>query len=145
MRIIIRSKRRGQQWLRWIVLTAVLECVLAGTLTWSLRGRPAENRGPVVAQARPADLTVSSVGFVGMGEQRSIAGVLNNRSGTAYADVTLTFSLIGADGDTVGSIDATVDRVRGHETSKFEASGVDPAAVEIVLQHMEARPPLAGP
>jgi hypothetical protein len=107
----------------------------------------AEDVAFTVPDVPPADLIVSEVSLAGPAEDRRIAGVLKNKSGRTYGDIQMTFSLIGPDGDNVGSAEARVGRLEGHQAAQFRAPAapaVTPNAVEIVLKQIEAQPPLVG-
>ena len=72
--------------------------------------------------------------------RRRIAGVLKNRSGNAYTDIQMTFSLVGADGATAGSAVVMVGQIGGHQTAKCEVPDVKAKAVEIVCRRWRVVP-----
>jgi len=81
-----------------------------------------------VPEVPQPDLILAEAAFVGPAGRRRISGVLENKSGKAYSGVEVTFALIGPNGDTLGVVTATVDRVGSHQTAKFQTTDVKPAA-----------------
>lgn len=153
MRVIIRwqpgsGNNRLSRLLTWVgpacVLAAVLQTRIVRNLNIVLPNTATRHTGIAVPAILPADLIVSEVGFVGPPERRTFAGTLENRSGKTYTNVQMTFSLVGRDGDMVGSAAATVNHIEGHHTAKFETPDVTPKGVEIVLNHIEGQVPAAG-
>jgi len=96
---------------------------------------------PVVPSAA-GGLTVSETIFTGRAGRRSITGILKNKSGRSYRGIQMWFSLIGPNGDNVGSAEARVDQLGGYKTARFEASAAEglAKAAEIVLKQIEAQP-----
>jgi len=150
--LILKGKRRPRNhWLRWLPAAAGGTLVLIALLPLAFHeftGLSHKSAAPdaalTVPEVLPPNLIVSEAGFVGLAERRRIAGVLQNRSGTAYTNIQLTFSLVGLDGDTVGMATATVGHIGGRETARFETPEVKPKAAELVLHYIETHPPLAG-
>ncbi len=158
MRVIIRWKpsiRKQRVVIRWSPLIPRQRWLLAsaGAVSVIVSATPAivefaslsfqgMTGSAAFAVPAPADLIVSEAGFVGPAERRTIAGVLQNRSGRTYTDIEMVFNLVGPDGDTVGSAAARVIQLAAHETARFEvpeSCDPTPKAVEIVLQQIEAR------
>jgi hypothetical protein len=126
------------------VLAAALQPMAVRGLAGLSRKSPAAQQTAIPAlEVLPADLTVAEAGFTGPAQQRRIAGVLKNGSNKTYTGIEVTFSLVGADGDTLGVATAMVDRIGGHETARFEANNVKQAA-ELVFQRIETHSSLVG-
>lgn len=142
MRVIIRTTRNFRR--RQGRIAGGIACVMAVALLMWSRPLPGLHPRDMAPGLRPADLVVSEAAFVGPAGRRTVAGVLENRSGRLYTKIQITFSLVDSRGDTVGSAAAVLDRVPSHQAARFEASPVVPTAVEVVLQHIGAEPPPAG-
>ncbi len=128
------------------LLIAALQAPAFHEFTGRSRKIVAQDTTLTAPEVLPADLIVAEAGFIGPAGRRRISGALKNRSGRPYSDVHLTFSLVGTDGDTVGTATATVDHIGGHETARFEAPDVKPKTVELVLHDIETHPqPISTP
>jgi hypothetical protein len=150
MRIIIKCNRN--LWRLGLVVTVGIACALAAALgAPAFRGfvgfsrqSAAQNTVLTAPNVPPADLIVSEASFAGPAERRCIAGVLKNQSDKTYTNIQMTFSLVGDDGDRVGSATVMVGQIGAHGAAKFETTDVPPKAVEIVLEHIKTQPPMAG-
>ena len=128
----------------FVLIAAFQALAFRGHIGPAPKSLPQDTAAPAAQAVPPADLIVSEAGFVGPAGRRRIAGILKNSSGNSYTDIHLTFCLIGADGDTVGLVTATVDRIGARETTGFESPDVKLKAAELVLKNIETHPSVAG-